>query len=119
MWAVAVHDLGLTDSEFWDASIWQISALADRYMLGERRLDARAALVASVIANANRDPKKKLDPFTVDDFMPNPAKKKQAQSWQAMHAQLLNWRAGFKANDKAVSNPRVDKASSIVRRKRG
>lgn len=37
---------------------------------GERRADVRAALVASVIANANRDAKKKPSPFTIDDFMP-------------------------------------------------
>lgn len=37
---------------------------------GERRADVRAAMIASVIANANRDPKRKPSPFTIDDFMP-------------------------------------------------
>jgi len=33
------------------------------------RGDARSALIASVIANVNRDPKRKSTPFTIDDFM--------------------------------------------------
>ena len=37
---------------------------------GEDRGDLRAALICSVIANANRDPKKKADPYQPIDFMP-------------------------------------------------
>jgi hypothetical protein len=36
---------------------------------GEERADIRAALVASVIANVNRNPKKRSSPFAVKDFM--------------------------------------------------
>lgn len=39
------------------------------------RADFHAGLVASVIANVNRDPKKRPDPFTAADFMPNKAPK--------------------------------------------
>lgn len=35
--------------------------------IGGERADRHAALIAAVIANANRDPKKH-DPFTLDDF---------------------------------------------------
>lgn len=31
----------------------------------------RAGLIASTIANANRDPRKRRKPFTVQDFMPD------------------------------------------------
>ena len=37
---------------------------------GEERADLRSAIIASVIANANRDPKVQRQPFTVEDFMP-------------------------------------------------
>lgn len=40
---------------------------------GIEREDLRAGIVASTIANANRDPKKKAQPFTPDQFMPKPA----------------------------------------------
>lgn len=38
---------------------------------GEVRGDLRAGIVASVIANVNRDPKKKGQPFKPTDFMPD------------------------------------------------
>jgi hypothetical protein len=37
---------------------------------GEERADLRAGIIASVIANVNRDPKKRREPFTEFDFMP-------------------------------------------------
>lgn len=36
---------------------------------GERRADFRAALIACVIANTSRDPKKRPRPFEVEDFL--------------------------------------------------
>lgn len=36
---------------------------------GERRADLRNALLCSLIANANRDPQKKKQPFDVKDFL--------------------------------------------------
>ncbi len=53
---------------------------------GEERADLRAAQLACLIANANRDPQKKREPFTVDDFMPKfdgePSQPKGRQTWQ-------------------------------------
>lgn len=37
---------------------------------GERLLSVLAGLIASTVANANRDPKKKREPFTLNDFRP-------------------------------------------------
>jgi hypothetical protein len=38
---------------------------------GEERADLRAGIVASTIANVNRDPKRRVKPFTPDEFMPD------------------------------------------------
>lgn len=37
---------------------------------GEERGDLRAGIVASIIANVNRDPKKRKEPYQPTDFMP-------------------------------------------------
>jgi hypothetical protein len=37
---------------------------------GEERADLRSGIVASVLANVNRDPKKRSKPFEPTDFMP-------------------------------------------------
>ena len=37
---------------------------------GEERADLRMAILAALIANVNRDPKKKSSPYEVSDFMP-------------------------------------------------
>ena len=41
---------------------------------GERRADWRMASIMALIANANRDPKKRRRPFRPDDFLPKPPK---------------------------------------------
>jgi hypothetical protein len=45
-------------------------AYASLEPFGEERADVRAGIIAAVIANANRDRKKRPDPFTPADFMP-------------------------------------------------
>lgn len=37
---------------------------------GEDRADLRAGMISSVIANTNRDPKKRAEPYEPIDFMP-------------------------------------------------
>lgn len=37
---------------------------------GEERADLRMGIIASLIANSNRDPKKRKKPFEPKDFMP-------------------------------------------------
>jgi len=46
---------------------------------GEQRADYRTGIVASTIANANRDPKKRRNPFRPEDFLPEfqPASRKK------------------------------------------
>lgn len=45
----------------------------------KKQEDYRTATVCAVIANCNRDTKKRKKPFTPDDFMP---KEKKVQTWQ-------------------------------------
>lgn len=58
--------------------------------IGLERADAAAGIVASVIANVNRDPKKKPDPFTAADFMPRYDRKRSdvppESKWQQQKA---------------------------------
>lgn len=52
---------------------WQITEWLAYYQIepwGEERGDLRAGIVASVTANANRDPKHRKRPYTPQDFMP-------------------------------------------------
>jgi hypothetical protein len=74
MWAAGVYDLGLTAAAFLDLTPRQFDALFERHQQAEQRADARAALVCSVLANVNRDPKKRSSPYHVSDFMPGAAK---------------------------------------------
>lgn len=46
------------------------AAYAEIEPFGETRADLRSAIIASVIANANRNSKKHPKPYTPDDFMP-------------------------------------------------
>jgi hypothetical protein len=45
-------------------------AFHDLEPFGEERADLRAGIVASTVANANRDPKKKRKAYKPEDFMP-------------------------------------------------
>ena len=56
---------------------------------GGLRDDLHAALVASLIANANRDPKKRRKPFSPGEFIPDWWKGKEAAEGPAHVARLL------------------------------
>lgn len=79
VWAIARYDFQLSEEEFHDMTFEQFHYLADRVKENERRLDRRAALICSVIANVNRNKKKRSKPYGVEDFMPREKKK---QTWQ-------------------------------------
>ena len=68
--------MGLTDAEFWCLTPKEYSYLVKRFGQEQERYDRRAALVSSVIANVNRNTKKRKRPYTVQDFMPRAGKKK-------------------------------------------
>jgi hypothetical protein len=67
-----VHDFGLTDEQFWRLTPARFAALSERHEQAERRADLRAGVVASTVANVHRDDEKKPDPFTAEDFFPDP-----------------------------------------------
>lgn len=51
----------------------QISEWMAYYTLdpfGEERADLRAAMICALLANINRDPEKKREPYTAEEFMP-------------------------------------------------
>ena len=48
----------------------QFDALARRYKDEQRRLDYRSAMICSILAEINRDRKRRPRPFSPDDFMP-------------------------------------------------
>lgn len=68
------RELGLWDVEgMLSAMTWRQFVGWMRYYsvepFGEERADLRSAIVASVIANTHRDPKKRPEPFSPRDFM--------------------------------------------------
>ena len=58
-----------------------------------RRMDLAAALVASVLANIHRDPKRRRQPYTVEDFLPQydrPAPRRQTPEETVELVAMLN-----------------------------
>lgn len=56
---------------------------------GETRADLRAAMIASVIANANRGKSQRA--FKVEDFLLDFSGERKRQDWMEMQANLLTW----------------------------
>jgi len=62
-------------------------------------LDARTALICAVLANINRNPKKRSKAFTIDDFMPKYMKEHQVQSAEEMLETVRLWNKALKGNE--------------------
>lgn len=52
------------------AELTEWIAFAELEPFGEERADLRAGIVASTVAEVNRNPKKRKQPFTPQDFLP-------------------------------------------------
>jgi hypothetical protein len=63
-------------------------AYAELEPFGEWRADLRIAILASLIANANRDQKLKPTPFEISDFMPQFEKKEPMSEEDAIAAMM-------------------------------
>ena len=74
----------MTQREIETLAIEDIRLLVEEHENREQRADARAALVASVMANIVRDKKKKRKPFDISDFMISTKKKKRQQTMEEM-----------------------------------
>lgn len=62
---------------------------------GEERADWRAGLVASTIANANRDPKRRKEPFEPTDFMPKWGEAGDKGQGSGIRGQTVEQQAGM------------------------
>ena len=71
MWAVGRYDLKLSEEELWGLTLKEFGLLVERYNAEVERQDFRVALVCSVLANIYRDDKRRAEPFTPEDFMPD------------------------------------------------
>lgn len=63
-----------------DLTFAQFLALSKEYEEREKAEYWRAGLIASTIANVNRDAKKKQSPYEVQDFMPSFGDKEDAEN---------------------------------------
>jgi flagellar basal body rod protein FlgC len=66
---------------------------------GEERDDLRAGIVASTIANANRNPKKRARPFQAKEFMPRFDEEREPQSWEEQLHIVEMWNAALGGRD--------------------
>ena len=90
IWAV---DLGQPRAAFWDATPREFRALVDRVAERERRADYRAGQVAAIIANVNRDPKQRSQPYQPADFFASVPR--ADPSVELVQAGLEAWAASF------------------------
>lgn len=70
----------------------EFAELAEHYKRepwGDYRIDLAGGVIASVVANANRDSRKKPEPFSPADFMPF-SEKQKPNSAQQLRASLLH-----------------------------
>ena len=87
--------VGLKPSEFAELTPIEWEAIAQAHGIKQERLDYRAALICSVIANVNRNPKKRPQPYKPKDFMPK-ANKAQTPEEQLAVVKALNAALGGK-----------------------
>lgn len=81
-------------------------AYAEVEPFGEERADLRSGIIASTVANTARDPKKRKQPYTADEFMPQfhteqPEPKRATLEQQIAFLELFNVAFGGKDLRKA------------------
>jgi len=73
--------------------------LAHQYIEEQKKLDARTALICAMLANINRNPKKRSKAFTVEDFMPKYEKERQVKSAEEMLETVKLWNKVLGGNE--------------------
>ena len=58
----------MTSAEFYELTPGEIVGLSDRFREAEQRHDRRFAALMTLYANSHRDPAKRFEPFTIEDF---------------------------------------------------
>ena len=81
--------IGMTPAQFWGSTLKEFEKQANAFSKLEKKRDSRAALICSVLAEVNRDRKKRKKPYKVEDFMP---KERKQQTWeqQLKFVEILN-----------------------------
>lgn len=60
----------MSKEEFLQADGWELKAYQEAFEVEEEKKDRRFAMIAMILANVNRDSKKKKTPYEISDFMP-------------------------------------------------
>lgn len=77
----------------------QFDALLRQYIEEQKKLDSRTALICAVLANINRNPKKKSKAFNVEDFMPKYEKVRQVQTPEEMLETVKLWNKTLRGDE--------------------
>lgn len=91
--------MDLKPNEFWKLTPAEFTKYANGYRRREKNNLYGFALVASVIAEVNRDRKKRINPYTPNDFMPKENQKRkpvQTVDEQLAIVKILNQAFGGK-----------------------
>lgn len=78
---------------------WMVYARLEPF--GEERADLRAGIIAATLANVNRDPKVKREPWRADEFMPSfePEPEPEPPDWERLLARVEALNAAFGGSD--------------------
>jgi len=71
-----------------------------RYIEEQKKLDSRAALICAMLANINRNPKKRSKAFTVEDFMPKYEKERKVKSAEEMLETVKLWNKVLRGDER-------------------
>lgn len=82
--------VGVLLSQVSSREITEWEAFARIEPIGDSRGDLRMAILDSLVANANRDPERHPDPFTVMDFLPDFWKKPEDPLARAKETEAHN-----------------------------
>ena len=97
---MAFFDLGLSERDYNRMSLRTFIKILERKNLDEQRQDYRFAQIACILANANRDPKKKRKPYKVQDFMiTKQQKQKREQTPEEIMSMVEMLNAAFGGKD--------------------
>ena len=89
--------MGLTPEQFGRLSPPEFKSMYEAWKIREERTDRRIGRLCAIIANVNRDPKKRKEPFTEEDFIPKQrTKKKQTPEEMLNIVRALNQAFGGK-----------------------
>lgn len=86
----------MSEAAFWGLTLREFGALTDRVNDNHEWLNYRTGLICAVLANTVRDPKKKVGPYTPEDFMPKVKSKQQTAEQMFANIKLLNAAFGGK-----------------------